>query len=204
MKKQVIRITENELKRIVNESVQTILREYVDSDYEYDGFDHSNAIAEKVINDIYDGLYDDKLDNFMDSDWIFSNLNIDMGEGWKAMQMIKDAATDRKCLIDKDFAFKNGMDSSHVQNRFPSKDWAVTSGNQNRYNLTRDGNTHLDDNIWREHERSDAFGKFPNTFTKKGDVRKNANPNKDLYGTDQFDKRPLHRKNSANRNLMGK
>ena len=48
--------------------------------------------------------------------------------------------------------------------------------------------------------------KFPHTLTKKGRIRRNlgklpSNHQKDLYGTDQADKRPLHRKGSLNRAL---
>lgn len=195
MKKNVIRITESELKQIVAESVQTILREYVDSDYAY------NAIFSHMIDDINNGLYDDKLDNLMNVDWVCDNLDVKTDRDWDDVMWVIDAAKERKCIVDKDFAFKNGEDSSNVQNKYPSAQWAEGGGNMNRFNIKRDS---LSDYYWNEHEYADRLKKFPNTFTKKGKMRKDAKANiyKDLYGTNQYNKRPLHRKDSANRNLM--
>lgn len=67
--KQIIRLTENDLKQIVKESVQKILREiewdtYLQQDddeptsFEYDDATFDERIANEMIDDIRNGSYD--------------------------------------------------------------------------------------------------------------------------------------------------
>ena len=85
--KKVIRLTESDLHRIVNESVQRILKEsewdtYLQQDddepttFEYDDMTLDERIASEIIDDIRNGSYDIRGKSLYD---LFEDLMINYG-----------------------------------------------------------------------------------------------------------------------------
>ena len=183
MKKR-IRLTESDLHEIVKESVKRVIREY----NEYDGFepeyDFDDDVSD-IINRINRGDYDDKLDQIMKDPFGYYN-----DEGVDIIQ----AADDRKCVLDKNYAIKYGED--------PDKPLFIPRYHPNPFKPNA-----LGDEYWQDKEAQEAAAKYPSMLTKKGILRKRKGKsiadivNKGVYGTDQADKRPLHRKGSLNREI---
>ena len=208
--KNRIKLTESQLNKVIRESVKKVLKEtrfdYIDLDpYEYDEMIENDyrSRAERAYHDIRNGDYDDivpqwasgKRDAYDDLD-----LDIDLGA-----EDLQDAINDRHYAIDKSAALKYGKNPSD----YPSaKKWSETNypknGNLNIKNR-KNASDVLSDEYWKDKEMRDFGEKFPHTATKKGKIRNfdklASNLQKDLYGTDQADKRPLHRKGSLNRAL---
>ena len=110
-------------------------------------------------------------------------------------------------VIDKDFALKYGHNPGNPNfgsDAHPSHASYMEryQGNENRFDWPS-YQPALSDDYWKDAVSRDLGQKLPNTFTKNGEFRKVKDvPSrfaKDLYGTDQADKRPLHRKGSLNR-----
>ena len=214
MKKR-IRLSESDLHRVIKESVKRVINEHaLDSDdYFYDEFyemDQDNSRAANIARAIERGDYDDKLDKIVKYgpgdyfDIEAENQNYD----W-----VNDAAHERKCLIDKDYAMKYGhnpdnpnwLSQAHRSHSASQERYGVHT-NINRFNRKQRGSV-LSDRYWQDKENREAGAKFPHTLKKNGSIRKGndklpnlkSNLEKDTIGTDQADKRPLHRKGSLNR-----
>lgn len=204
------RITKSQLHNIIKESVKRVLKEtrfdYIDLDpYEYaEMIDNDyRSRAQRAYGDIRNGVYDDKVPQWASGERsVYDDLDLDIDLGGEGLQ---DEVNDRCFVIDKSSAFKYGQNPSD----YPStKKWSETNypedGNPNIRNR-RNASDVLSDEYWKDKEMRDFGEKLPHTLTKKGRIRnfdKLANNlQKDLYGTDQADKRPLHRKGSLNRAL---
>ena len=184
---------------------------YDPEDYEdiYDEYEDSNANQRKAygfIEKLNSGIYDNIVPQWASGERsVYDDLDLDIDLCGVDLQ---DAVNDRCFVIDKSSAFKYGQNPSD----YPStKKWSETNypkdGNPNIKNRrTRNASDVLSDEYWEDKEMRDWGKKFPHTLTKKGRIRRNlgklpSNHQKDLYGTDQADKRPLHRKGSLNRAL---
>ena len=120
MAKNIIRLTESDLHRIVKESVKRVLREvsremplrnkfgepldtggfYYPEDYENTDswVDDSYRKYNKLIADINDGMYDDQMDRIWELDPVdYFNLDIDSGTNWK---QVVYAVKQRKKFLD--------------------------------------------------------------------------------------------------------
>ena len=212
MKKNRIRLTESHLHNVIKESVKRVLKEmrfdYIDLDpYEHDKMIDNDyrSRAERAYDEIMNGVYDDKVPQWASGERsVYDDLDLDIDLGGEGLQ---DEVNDRDFVIDKSSAFKYGQNPSD----YPStKKWSETNypkdGNPNIKNRrTRNASDVLSDEYWKDKEMRDFGEKFPHTATKKGKIRNfdklASNLQKDLYGTDQADKRPLHRKGSLNRAL---
>ena len=199
------------------QSYDSFKKNYLDESVYYDDYDdyddyenyddmqfaYAQQKSSELIDDINNGLYDDKLDKLIDTDWVFSELGIDPNIAWDYVMNIVDSAHDRKCVIDKNYALKYGKDSScpskHSEAHPSMSSYLSGKGNLNRYNFPR-YNLKNDDE-WGGGDT--LYKKYPSIFKKDGTFRKNSIKalNKELFGTDQYDKRPLHRKGSWNREL---
>ena len=213
MSKNRIRLTESQLHNIIKESVKRVLKEtrfdYIDLDpYEYDKMIDNDyrSRAERAYDEIRNGVYDDKVPQWASGERdVYDDLDLDIDLGGEGLQ---DAVNDRNFVIDKSSALKYGQNPSDYPS---SKKWHETNypkdGNPNIKNR-RNTSDVLSDEYWEDKEMRDFGKKHPLVLTKKGRFRKfgnvdklASNVQKDLYGTDQADKRPLHRKGSLNRAL---
>lgn len=102
MKKR-IRLTEGDLHRIVKESVKKILKE--------DSLEDVRDKAEKICQRIRNGKYDNVLHKIM-RQGAFEFFKIDDDYYWEEGKMIDKAAKERKCIIDKNYAFRYGDDDT--------------------------------------------------------------------------------------------
>ena len=213
MNKNRIKHTESHLHNIIKQSVKRVLKEmrfdYIDLDpYEHDKMIDKDyrSRAERAYDEIMNGVYDDKVPQWASGERdVYYDLDLDIDLGGEGIQ---DAVNDRNFVIDKWSALKYGQNPSD----YPStKKWSETNypedGNPNIKNR-RNASDVLSDEYWEDKEMRDFGKKHPLVLTKKGRFRKFGNVDKlasniqkDLYGTDQADKRPLHRKGSLNRAL---
>ena len=213
MKKNRIRLTGSHLHNVIKESVKRMLKEmrfdYIDLDpYEHDKMIDNDyrSRAQCAYDDIRNGVYDDMVPQWASGERsVYDDLDLDIDLGGESLQ---DEVNDRDFVIDKSSAFKYGQNPSD----YPStKKWSETNypedGNPNIKNR-RNASDVLSDEYWEDKEMRDFGKKHPLVLTKKGRFRKFGNVDKlasniqkDLYGTDQADKRPLHRKGSLNRAL---
>ena len=220
MKKNRIRLTESHLHNIIKESVKRVLKEtrfdYIDLDpYEYDKMIDNDyrSRAERAYDEIMNGVYDDKVPQWASGERdVYYDLDLDIDLGGEGIQ---DAVNDRNFVIDKSSALKYGQNPSDYPS---SKKWHETNypkdGNPNIKNR-RNTSDVLSDEYWEDKEMRDTAKKYPHSFKKNGVMRNydydkgriinfnkfRDNLEKDVYGTDQADKRPLHRKGSLNRAL---
>lgn len=214
--RRTIKLSESELKRMISESVKRTLNEW-DEYYQPDEFDMMSADEQKaheICDRINNGKYDNILDKILSYGGAASYFDLessDYAAGW-----VSDAAFERKCIIDKDFAFKRGwrkyQDYPNTwDDKHPSRSSRLErysdETNKNRFNnVDKDK---LGDKYWSDKEARDLHSKYPSMYNKKGELRggpfgKRAEDiidmaQKAVYGTDQADKRPLHRKGSLNR-----
>ncbi len=105
--KQTIKLRESELKRMIAESVKRVINEM---DANSDDLDEQKRIAKEICQSIETGEYDDKLDDILQNkSWRVFNL----GAQFNFYERIDDAAYERKCLIDKEFALSHGKDADY-------------------------------------------------------------------------------------------
>lgn len=216
MKKNRIRLTESKLHGIIKESVKRVLKEmYSDLDpYEdLDPYDYEKMMdndyrerGEQAYFDIMNGVYDDLVPQWASGERsVYDDLDLDIDLGGEDLQ---DAVNDRDFVIDKSSALKYGRNPSDYpseKKRFETKYPKDENPNIKNRRNTSDV---LSDEYWEDKEMRDFGEKHPLATTKKGRFRNLGNADKlasnlqkDLYGTDQADKRPLHRKGSLNRAL---
>ena len=161
--------------------------------------------AERAYDEIMNGVYDDKVPQWASGERdVYNDLDLDIDLGGEGIQ---DAVNDRYFVIDKSSALKYGQNPSDYPS---SKKWHETyypkDGNPNIKNR-RNTSDVLSDEYWKDKEMRDTAKKYPHSFKKNGVMRNydfnkfRDNLEKDVYGTDQADKRPLHRKGSLNRAL---
>ena len=212
MNKNRIRLTESHLHNIIKESVKRVLKEtrfdYIDLDpYDYEKMMDNDYYArdEQASFDIMNGVYDDLVPQWASGERsVYDDLDLNIDYSGS----ITDDVLDRLFIIDKSAALKYGKnpsdyprDKKHFETKYPK------DGNPNIKNR-RNASDVLSDEYWEDKEMRDFGKKHPLAITKKGRFRKFGNVDKlasnlqkDLYGTDQADKRPLHRKGSLNRAL---
>lgn len=211
-RKKVV-IKESDLKELVNENVERWINGYQNSGIylRRPYLDISDDI-DRFIRAIKDGEYDDKI---KDQEWV-NNAVEEFEDDAQHNLDIYDAVGDRLLLIDKDFALKNGG-------------WynPCTVLGQKKRPLHRNRNTYLNggytdrvlgrkgyrdseiENGWNraaidrmKHERP---GDYNALFKKNGGARKTSAALRNLKNNILYtsaDERPLHRKGSANRDLM--
>ena len=212
MNKNRIRLTESHLHNVIKESVKRVLKEmrfdYIDLDpYDYEKMMDNDYYArdEQASFDIMNGVYDDLVPQWASGERsVYDDLDLNIDYSGS----ITDDVLDRLFIIDKSAALKYGKnpsdyprDKKHFETKYPK------DGNPNIKNR-RNASDVLSDEYWEDKEMRDFGKKHPLAITKKGRFRKFGNVDKlasnlqkDLYGTDQADKRPLHRKGSLNRAL---
>ena len=212
MNKNRIRLTEAHLHNVIKESVKRVLKEmrfdYIDLDpYDYEKMMDNDYYArdEQASFDIMNGVYDDLVPQWASGERsVYDDLDLNIDYSGS----ITDDVLDRLFIIDKSAALKYGKnpsdyprDKKHFETKYPK------DGNPNIKNR-RNASDVLSDEYWEDKEMRDFGKKHPLAITKKGRFRKFGNVDKlasnlqkDLYGTDQADKRPLHRKGSLNRAL---
>lgn len=204
--KRTIRLNERDLHSIISESVRRTINEMWDDEFDSEQMEmyRQSIEADHIAKDVENGVYDDQLDQILNNGACdYFGLDTDLLED----EWITDAAVERKCVIDKDFALKYGHNPGNPNfgsDAHPSHASYMEryQGNENRFDWPS-YQPALSDDYWKDAASRDLGQKLPNTFTKKGEFRKVKDlPSrfaKDLYGTDQADKRPLHRKGSLNR-----
>ena len=219
MNKNRIRLTESHLHNIIKESVKRVLKEtrfdYIDLDpYDYEKMMDNDYYArdEQASFDIMNGVYDDLVPQWASGERsVYDDLDLNIDYSGS----ITDDVLDRLFIIDKSAALKYGKnpsdyprDKKHFETKYPK------DGNPNIKNRrTRNASDVLSDEYWKDKEMRDTAKKYPHSFKKNGVMRNydydkgriinfnkfRDNLEKDVYGTDQADKRPLHRKGSLNR-----
>jgi len=99
--KQIIRINENQLRQIVNESVKKVLRE--------NKYNHIDNFCSQIIN----GDYDSEICEFGDSGmgW-FSDLEASYGYDKYAWTKIYNAISTRFSILEKEYEIRHPKDSS--------------------------------------------------------------------------------------------
>lgn len=224
MKKNRIRLTESKLHGIIKESVKRVLKEtysYLDPYEDLDPYDYErmmyndyHARGEEAYSDIMNGVYDDLVPQWADEErCVYDDLNLDVDYS----DDIMDAVLDRLFIIDKSAALKYGKNpSDYPRNKKYSETRYPKDGNPNIKDYNRYYSDALSDESWEDKENRDYAKKYPHSFKKNGEWRYydyengggftnhrkiSDNLAKDLIGTDQADKRPLHRKGSLNRAL---
>ena len=222
-----IRLTESQLHRVIKESVKKIVKEiayrevpirnsegevidtggwydpddYYDPNEEWTEWAENQGRAERISTRIKNGDYDDKLDS-LDSEYF--GLNYNNGGDW-----VDDTIHSRRCLIDKNYAMKYGEEpGTYNKYTVASEKDSPKDKNININHYKWNDNRALSDEYWKEHDAQRFHKAFPSIIKKNGELRKWKDENdlqnriwKDIIGTDQFDKRPLHRKGSLNREL---
>lgn len=184
--KKTIRLTESDLHRIVKESVKRILKE---DDYFTPSYAYMNA--EEII-DRLPSLPDETLKKIMYGYYDPSYFESDFSDGFDEHIEVIEAAKEEYARRHKDYA--NQLFTQMNKPKYPY----TPLHDEDYYKKRRES-----DIAWDEHDRELAARKYPNMLKKNGLVRKNwqRGLEKDLYGTDQADKRPLHRKGSLNREI---
>lgn len=238
MSKKTIKLKSGELRKIINESVRSMLSElnwkgympqlkeesyreaplkndagevidtggYYNPDdyYDEDGlgsYTYPTDNIDSICKSIYNGEYDDKLDSLTAEDFGFD------WDDYESGQVIGDAIHDRHCVIDKNYAMKHGkqpntFDKGTVMHQSYYPD------DENRNVRTRNHSRALDRENWKEHDAEYINKILPSLYKKNGQLRNTKKMkdieglvDKDLIGTDQYNKRPLHRKGSLNREV---
>ena len=210
-----VRLNKNQLINLISESVNRIINENDDYDSfygDYYDYDTDQIYTEKVkelCKRIEYGYYDNKLDKILDiGAGEYFDIPVDTGvDSW-----VDHAAFNRKGLIDKGFAIE------HADGYWNDKDWKLAPGasdyfteHGNEYNRNiknypfHNDNILRNDNLWKEKQHAEWHKQYPNIWDKNGNVKYNKNTvsnfKKAFIGTDQYDKRPLHRKGSLNREI---
>ena len=123
MSKRTIRLTESDLHDIIKESVKKILKEEFDSSdwttneygepvpWQYGDYENSRRTDRYYLSqDILNGDYDDEILN----DWEDWYEELDDDNGWDST--LKDAAKERKLMIDKKYAMNYGFPKNKKYN----------------------------------------------------------------------------------------
>ena len=187
-KKQVIRLTESDLHRIIKESVNQVLNE--ETKNSKDPYDIV-FLSDYTPKDIIDGQFDDMI---WDDKWC------DEMDYYGGVEYVS-AIVQRKMILDKDYAMKYGIDPS-VSTRSPF--W---------FESNRDMNPNMYDSISKKKKFSD-YSAAQLGRTSKARMHYAMNPSDDNvwkglerhYLNKQFngrnpDTQKLHTKGSLNREL---
>lgn len=218
MSKRTIKLTESELKTVITESVKKILKE---SMFDFDEFEIDDSAVQNAIyyaQEIKDGVYDDKL---TDEDWrddIIYRYGFDMNNDGE--RIFDDAIKNRLMVIDKDYAWKQinwKRKQDKDSNEWYKNEWPAwgPDANTNIRELPHKRNGWLsgdDKEMSKDYMKlqgKDAHSRIPEIFRKDGEVRtlkqmqRGINNRSTYIGSlDAADKKPLHRKGSANHDLM--
>lgn len=224
-------ITESQLRQIVKESVKRVLNEYMtrddilyneygeivdpggwyDTDDYYDPYEDdrlNNTEAQRLAKRILNGDFDDKL---YDDDWLskvedeYWNSDYDDDGG------IYDAVKDRLKIIDKNYAMKFGRNTDNYNPDQVEREKAYPrDANLNTYDYKDGRKIAMGEKGYERPEiaRDILKMRYPEVhnmiFKKNGEPRKASaitRISQKKYGN-AADMRPLHRKGSANRDLM--
>lgn len=135
---------------------------------------------------------------------------------WSIDDQVTSAAEKRLCIIDKKYALEKIKRYPYAQTPGFYLDNGCYSEADDEIrrspsrNFTMDNNTErLSNDFWSKIEFQNTRNKYPKTFraidkhlkTGKLDPNFTNTFNKEFFGTDQDDKRQLHRKRSLNREL---
>lgn len=200
--RQTIRLTEGDLHRIirncVNEAMNNIDNE---EDLLYSGnfYEAVKSFTQDIGNGEYDNNLKDIISKANDNYYIEQYFDDDVDSYDYLQDWIKDVAQNRLAVIDKDYAFKKGnMPNKYFNNGDYTK--------ERNFNVKSRSGGGASDFDWEQFEKAKANKRkgsiFPSVNKLKGGWK---NPkavdavNRDVFGTDQADKRPLHRKGSLNR-----
>ena len=217
-KKKNIKLTESQLKELIYESVKKILKEsmFDEDEFEIDDIAVHNAIyyAEEIEN----GVYDDKL---TDEDWrdnIIYRYGFDMNNDGE--RIFDDAIKNRLMVINKDYAWKQinlKRKQDKASNEWHKNEWPAWGPDANtnirelpyKRNGWLSGNDREMSKDYMKLQGKDAHSKMPEMFRKDGNLR---TPNQILKGIQNkstyigaavaAEKKPLHTKGSANRDLI--
>lgn len=148
------------------------------------------------IKDVESGVYDDKI---FDDKWVSNATDkfYDMDDNFYIWPYIEK----RRTLISRDYAFKHGQPNRPNEYAIEPRSYENINVRNRRPQLTND--------YYLDHEKRELGKQYPHTFRKDGSLRSyksfkdvESTLLKDFIGTDQADKRPLHRKGSGNRLLQ--
>lgn len=191
-KRNIVRLTENQLNRLITESVKKALNEYDPDDYYLNQQSY-------ISKDILDGMYDDKLfdDRFV-NDLLEDYDDLEWGG------RIKSAIEDRRKEIDRDYAMEYGYKTYDDKDVNYEKNYRLDDYLYN-YGINSNGDPKLDDTYWKDHEkRKDPM--YDIKFKKNGERRSVGSTirkfDKEFGWKFDANEKPLHRKGSMNRDLM--
>ena len=177
--KRTIRLRESEFRQMIAESILKTLNIPSDkyNDFEMDR-DEAEKLGKEICDSIEAGEYDNELENILQNrPWhVFK-----FGAQFPYYERIDDAAYERKCLIDKEYALSHGKDTDYPdRNSIFHPDYTEIAmkhrANPNKYD-DHDTNYHM----WRHKQNMINQRRRDNRWQKSSDSR------------------PLHRKGSLNR-----
>lgn len=177
--KRTVRLKESELKHMIGESVQKVINEM---DANSDDLDEQERIAKEISQSIETGEYDDKLDDILQNkSWKVFNF----GAQFPFYEIIDDAAYERKCLIDKEYALSHGKDADYTERNSVFHPNYTEIGMKYKVNPNKYDSHNTDYLMWRHNQNMKE--RMKNQRIKDKRWQKSA------------DSRPLHRKGSLNR-----
>lgn len=211
-KKQIVKLTESQFKGVITKSVKKVLKESM-FDYDevvdewYNSFKNACFYADEIKNGVYDNKLKDK--KWRDKISYFNGFDADNG----AEQIFTNAIKNRLMILDKDYAWKqlNYKDKDNRESINWEKDYYAFDGDEANRNIK---DLPYGRNEWlkigdSEEEIKKLKSKTPELFKKDGNMRtqkqilKNINNRSTQLGANiAADKKMLHRKGSANRDLM--
>lgn len=217
-KKNTIKLTESELKKVITESVKKILKESMFDFDEFENYDNAVHNAIYYAQEIRDGVYDDKLTDEKWKDDIIFRYGFDMNNGGE--RIFNDAIKNRLMVINKDYAWKQ-IDLKRKRDKdmseYEKDEWSVwgPDANTNIRELPHKRNGWLSGNDtemskdYMKLQGKDAHSRVPEFFRKDGkprtdkQVQRGINNRSTYVGSlDAANKKPLHRKGSVNRDLI--
>ena len=236
-RKNTIRLTESELKRVISESVKRVLNEvhieyneygeplYVEGDPEDYGDDfydeeeemyYRQSRAQKLAREIKDGQWDNEIFN---EKWYNKYVDtLDINDG--SFPRVDDAVKARRMALDKDYAWKQiGYQRKWDKDRADyEKDTYLVFGQGANSNIVDkawrrqswiDGTDNMANGDFRKLQSKRIAKQFPELFRKDGELRTPKQMDKGINNRSTYvgaskaaDKTMLHRKGSANRDLM--
>ena len=190
------RLTENRLRQIIRESVKSMINEgfemplyndygepldtggyyddddYIDSidDYEYD---RETSRCGYLINDIMNGQYDNRLDDILK---MGVGIYFDISPDYDSYDDVEHAVQDRKCIIDKEYAFKRGKRSDGLKGYVPDTD--STHKLYGNFNVRDFPNRHREkikyntDDYWNPGRNNESINRRVNRIVKES-IRRN-------------------------------